>query len=167
MQSTDIEALYRILNEPRVRKYLLDDKLVSPAFIDEIFRQSLSNFASLQFGLWILREKPAAQVIGFCGLRRVEDLAETEILYALSESKWHCGYAIEATCAVKRYAFERAGLDRLIGITDLANFKSWRVLERLGMREYRPVPRRTGSFDRHHRPGEFQIMARARETGDA
>jgi [ribosomal protein S5]-alanine N-acetyltransferase len=139
MQSADVEVLHRIANEPRVRKYLFDDRSVSSACIGEIFQQSVSNFESRNFGLWILREKPAPELIGFCGLRGVEDLAETEIFYALSESKWHFGYATEATCAVQHYAFERVGLDRLIGITDMANMKSWRVLERLGMREYRPL----------------------------
>jgi [ribosomal protein S5]-alanine N-acetyltransferase len=139
MQSADVMAFHRISNEPGVRKYLFDDRPVSPACVQDIFQQSVSNFKARNFGIWILREIRMPEIVGFCGLRSVEHLVETEILYALSESKWHFGYAIEAACAVQRYAFGRAGLDRLIGIADAANVKSWRVLERLGMREYRPV----------------------------
>jgi [ribosomal protein S5]-alanine N-acetyltransferase len=86
MQSADVGALHRISNEPGVRKYLFDNRPVSPACIHEIFQQGVFNFESRNFGLWILREKPALEVIGLCGLRGVEDLPEIEIFYALSES---------------------------------------------------------------------------------
>jgi ribosomal-protein-alanine N-acetyltransferase len=159
MQSTDGGAVYQISNQSGVRKYLFDDKPVCPAFIDAIFQQSISNFEARNFGIWILRKKRTPEIVGFCGLRSVEHLAETEILYALSESKWHFGYAIEAACAVQSYAFDRARLDRLIGIADVANVKSWRVLERLGMREYRPA-----NADEHLR---YAILTRVSSTGSA
>jgi RimJ/RimL family protein N-acetyltransferase len=138
MQFADANAIHQISNQPGVRKYLFDDKPVSLAFVRETLQQSVCNFESRKFGIWTITEKRAPEVIGFCGLRSADDLAEIEILYALSESKWHCGYAIEAASAVQGYAFDRCGLNRLIGITDAANVESWRVLERLGMREYRP-----------------------------
>jgi RimJ/RimL family protein N-acetyltransferase len=159
MQSLDIGAIHQISNEPGVRKYLFDDKPVSRAFIQEVFQQSVSNFESRNFGIWILREKRTPKIVGFSRLRGVEDLAETEILYALSELKWHFGYAIEAAGAVQHYAFDRAGLDCLIGITDAANVESWRVLERLGMCEYRPA-----NADEHLR---YAIVTRMSSTGPA
>jgi RimJ/RimL family protein N-acetyltransferase len=84
MQSADVGALHRISNEPGVRKYLFDNRPVSPACIREIFQQSVFNFESRNFGLWILREKSAPEVIGFCGLRGVKDLAETEFSMRLA-----------------------------------------------------------------------------------
>ena len=35
--------------------------------------------------------------------------------------------------------------DQIVGITDVPNVSSWRVLERLGMREFRP-PNRPAAF---------------------
>ena len=136
MQSTDVGAVYQISNQSGVRKYLFDDKPVCPAFIDAIFQQSISNFEARNFGIWILRKKRTPEIVGFCGLRSVEHLAEIApavvlsfgvelggrervlddapavVLSLLSESKWHFGYAIEAACAVQSYAFDRARLDR-------------------------------------------------------
>ncbi|HEY6419372.1 MAG TPA: GNAT family N-acetyltransferase [Candidatus Binataceae bacterium] len=139
MESADIEPIHRISNEPGVRKYLFDDKAVASELIRETHQQSVTNFESRGFGIWMIREKERDEVIGFCGLRVIEDLDQVEILYALSESKWNFGYALEAARIVERYAFDRAGLGSLIGVTDRANLASWRVLEKLKMREYRPA----------------------------
>ena len=54
MQSTDVGAVYQISNQSGARKYLFDDKLVCPAFIDAIFQQSISNFEARNLGIWIL-----------------------------------------------------------------------------------------------------------------
>jgi [ribosomal protein S5]-alanine N-acetyltransferase len=138
MTGADVSAIHRIANEPGVRKYLFDDKAVTIDFVESIFQQSSVNFESRGFGIWIVKESASAELIGFCGLRYAEELKEIEILYALTESKWRLGYASEAALAVQRYAFDDAHMERLIGITDLGNHKSWRVLERLRMREYLP-----------------------------
>src|SRR5580658_7005259 len=139
MDVADLEPILRISNEPGVRRYLFDDQSVAAGVVREIYRQSVANFESRRFGIWVVRETGCDEVIGFCGLRVFEDLDEIEILYALSEAKWNVGYALEAASAVARYAFERAGLERLIGVTDDANLASWRVLEKLAMREYLPA----------------------------
>jgi [ribosomal protein S5]-alanine N-acetyltransferase len=139
MERVDVSALHRIANEPQVRKYLFDDEPVAIDLIEAVLQQSEDNFDSRRFGIWIVRERNSPEAIGLCGLRDAEELGEIEILYALSESKWRLGYATEAALAVQRYSFDHAQLERLIGITDTANHESWRVLERLGMREYRPA----------------------------
>lgn len=139
MSSADLRAVHRIANEPDVRKYLFDDKPVAIDFIEAVLEQSTIDFDLRRFGIWIVRDKNSAEVIGFCGLRHATELDVREILYALSGSRWRLGYATEAALAVQHYAFEVARLERLIGITDASNHQSWRVLERLGMREYRPA----------------------------
>jgi [ribosomal protein S5]-alanine N-acetyltransferase len=139
MLQVHIAAMHRICSEPGVRRYMFDDQPVAIEFIYEILEQSVANFAARGFGIWMISEKSGDTDIGLCGMRPVEDLGEVEILYALSDSKLGRGYAIEAARAVARYGFERAGLERLIGITDPPNVGSWRVLDKLGMREYRPA----------------------------
>jgi [ribosomal protein S5]-alanine N-acetyltransferase len=139
MQSGDVGVIHQISNEPGVYKYLFDDKPSASDFIQGIYEQSVINFESRRFGVWILLEKRTDTIVGFCGLRIVEVLSETEIFYALGESKWHFGYAIEAASVVARYAFEHARVERLIGITDAPNVGSWRVLEKLRMRECPPA----------------------------
>lgn len=139
MQRADVGAIHRIANEPGVRKFLFDDQPIAYDSVESILRQSSKNFDARRFGIWIVRERNSSDAIGFCGLRESKELGEVEILYALSEAKWRLGYATEAALAVQRYSFEDVHLERLVGITDVGNHESWRVLERLKMREYRPV----------------------------
>jgi [ribosomal protein S5]-alanine N-acetyltransferase len=146
MEQADVSQIHRIANEPGVRKYLFDDRVVASDYIGSISRQSTVSFESRGFGIWINRERNSPDAIGFCGLRDAEQLHEIEILYALIESKWRLGYATEAALAVQRYAFNHVQLERLVGMTDVGNVASWRVLEQLGMREYRP-----GKAEKHLR----------------
>lgn len=138
MCTADIDALGRIANEPGVRRYLFDDQPVTPEFIRGVLVQSVSDFEERLFGIWTVREKNVDAPIGLCGLRLVQDLGEVEILYALTESKWKHGYAFEAASSIIHYAFEVAALDQIVGITDVPNVLSRRVLEQLGMRAFRP-----------------------------
>lgn len=121
-----------------MRRYLFDDQSVTPEFIRAVLAQSVSDFEERQFGIWTVREKCVDAAIGFCGLRLVQDLGAVEVLYALTESKWKHGYAFEAASSIIHYAFELAALDEIVGITDVPNVSSWRILEKLGMREFRP-----------------------------
>ena len=139
MQANDAEEFGSICNEPGVRRYLFDDEAVAPALIREILARSASDFETRGFGLWILQEKLSERTIGFCGLRVVFELDEVEILYALSESWWRRGYALEAAQTVMRYAFDVVDLARVIGVVDAPNHASWRVLDKLVMTEFRPA----------------------------
>jgi [ribosomal protein S5]-alanine N-acetyltransferase len=138
MCAADVDAIGRIANEPGVRRYLFDDRPIAPEFIRAVLAQSVSDFEARRFGIWTVREKGADSPIGFCGLRLVQDLGEVEILYALTESKWRHGYAFEAASSIVHYAFELAGLSEIVGMTDGPNIWSWWILEKLGMREFRP-----------------------------
>ena len=81
MEATDVEPIYRIANQLGVRHFLFDDKYVSQEFIRKIHEQSVANFKSRAFGIWILTEKAIDLAIGFCGLRIAEELDEIELLY--------------------------------------------------------------------------------------
>jgi RimJ/RimL family protein N-acetyltransferase len=72
-------------------------------------------------------------VIGFCGLRRLDDASGVELLYGIAPAHWGRGLATEVAFAVLRYGFEEAGLGRILGIADKENAASRRVLEKIGM----------------------------------
>jgi RimJ/RimL family protein N-acetyltransferase len=69
-----------------------------------------------------------------CGLIRRAGLEDVDIGYAFLPRFWSRGYAVEAAQAVKAYAREVVGLTRIVAITDPANQRSIRVLEKLGLR---------------------------------
>jgi RimJ/RimL family protein N-acetyltransferase len=135
---SDIDARDRIANEPVCDGTCSTISQSLPAFIRAVLAQSVSDFEEHLFGIWTVREKGVDAPIGFCGLRLVQDLGEVEVLYTLTDSKWKHGFAFEAASSIIHYAFELAGLNQIVGITDVPNVSSWRVLEQLGMREFRP-----------------------------
>lgn len=83
------------------------------------------------FGLWALHTKDGA-FAGRAGLRHimVDDIDEIEIAYAFTRSLWGRGFAAEAATAMTRIGLSELGLPSLIGIVNVANGASRRVLEK-------------------------------------
>jgi RimJ/RimL family protein N-acetyltransferase len=75
------------------------------------------------------------QMIGAVELR-VKDVAHLggSFGWTLNRDHWGQGYAPEAAAAVLRQGFEAMGLHRIIATCDARNRKSWRGLEKLGLR---------------------------------
>jgi RimJ/RimL family protein N-acetyltransferase len=59
---------------------------------------------------------------------------EVEVDFLLGKSYWGKGYATEAGEAALNFAFEKLGLDEIVGIVHPENKASRRVLEKLGLR---------------------------------
>src|SRR4051812_46574679 len=83
-----------------------------------------------EFGhtFWIVEDNASAEILGFCGLKRVnspgagaELTGMPEIGWRLRESAWGKGIAKEAAIASLDLAFDRFGFDRVIAITIPAN----------------------------------------------
>jgi RimJ/RimL family protein N-acetyltransferase len=129
----DVDALHALCVDPRVRRHLFDDRILSRDEVAEIVRASEASFAARGFGHFGLRLRGEPALRGLCGLAYLERLGGVEILYLLDPSLWGRGLACEAARAVLAFGFEKAGLERILGETDLPNGASLRLLERLGM----------------------------------
>ena len=57
-----------------------------------------------------------------------------EIDYALAKTHWGRGFAPEAAGAVLCWGFQKRRLSRISSLADVRNRRSWRVMEKLGMR---------------------------------
>ena len=84
--------------------------------------------------------------IGFVGLNEPRFEAHftpaVEIGWRLARGAWGHGYATEAARAVLAYAFDELQLDEVVSFTTVENWRSRRVMERIGM-SYDPA----GDFD--------------------
>jgi ribosomal-protein-alanine N-acetyltransferase len=114
-----------------VRHYFWDGEVISKERAEGAIKEALQDFERYGFGLWVAEEGEA--LIGFCGLRHLDHGPQVEILYGISPSRWGRGFATEVAVEVLRYGFHRAGLDRIVGIADMENAASRRVLEKIGM----------------------------------
>src|SRR5262245_39721248 len=89
VRAEDEEALFRLWNDPQVRRYLWDDQSVAREVVQEQIAFSQQEFRERGFGMFglFLMERPG-DLIGFCGLRRIDDGTDVEVLYGLLPDLW-------------------------------------------------------------------------------
>ena len=127
----DLDDLHRLWTDPAVREFFWDGETISRERAKAAVKEGIGEFDRHGFGLWVAEE--AERLVGFCGLRPLDNAPEVEVLYGIAPSRWGEGFATEAALAMLRYGFEEAGLDRILGIADRENVASRRVLEKIGM----------------------------------
>jgi ribosomal-protein-alanine N-acetyltransferase len=102
----------------------------SDAFVDRIE----AHFDRHGYGLWAVED--GTGFVGFTGLMWASFEAPftpaLEVGWRLARSAWGKGYATEAAVASLRRGFEAE--DSIVSFTALVNERSWRVMERIGMR---------------------------------
>jgi RimJ/RimL family protein N-acetyltransferase len=134
LRREDEEPLYRLWNDPEVRRYLWDDQPVSREQVAEQIEISLRHFETLGFGQFALFPlQDPGLLIGFAGLRPFGERRDIELLYALDPPWWSGGLATEAAFAVLRFGFEELGLEEVYAGADPPNLPSFQLMERLGM----------------------------------
>jgi RimJ/RimL family protein N-acetyltransferase len=137
----DLDVLWEIWRDPDVRRYLFDDQPVARERAAGILDDCLAQ-APDGLGLWMLRDRPANQVVGCAGLLRVTTSAKydaelagaIEPLVVLAPRVWRRGYAREALRAVLAYGFGPLELARIAAVNDVPNAASDRLVRHLGFR---------------------------------
>lgn len=133
LESGDLAAMHRVFNDLAVRRYLWDDKPVSLEMARSCLERSARDFSERGVGLFGVRLRGEAELIGLCGLRWEEGIGGMEIMYCLLPEWWGRGLATEAARACLRYAFDGAGLGRVFGGADAPNVASLQIIKKLGM----------------------------------
>jgi RimJ/RimL family protein N-acetyltransferase len=133
----DAEAFLALGSDPAILRYVghpgggltsLEQALA------EMRARPLADYHKHGFGRWAVVHKADGKVIGFAGLKRLEDLGgEVDLGYRFLPAYWGKGLATEASRPVVEYGFTRLGLRRIIGLVDPENVASVRVLEKVGM----------------------------------
>ena len=138
---TDTEAMHRVFGDAQVMRF--GDGVQTPQWVHDWLCRCLETYQQKPgTGPWAVVEKRSAETMGYCGLFHFPDVGgrpETEIGYRLARPYWGQGYATEAVCAVRDYAFETLGLSRVIALIDPQNVASIRVAEKAGMQYERAV----------------------------
>jgi RimJ/RimL family protein N-acetyltransferase len=130
----DAEAFYELHRDPAVTRFTGDGPITDVAHARTILCAfPIADYRKYGFGRWACVLKASGQVIGFAGLKYLDDLEEVDVGYRLRPEHWGVGLATEATRAVLRYGFEQLRLAQIIGLVDPANLASVRVLEKAGL----------------------------------
>ena len=128
----DLDPLHRLWTHPDVRRHLWDDEVIPRGRAEAAITDALEDFEKHDLGLWVA-ENDEGVLVGFCGLRHLEEEPEVEVFYGVAPTETGRGLATQMASAMLHHGFERIGLPRILGITDKANTASRRVLEKAGM----------------------------------
>ena len=135
--------------QPDVRRFLFDGAAPSAAEVAEAIEESIGDFASGGYGIWLIQQAgQAAALIGTAGLRPLEDLG-LEIFYSLVPDSWRRGYATEAARAVLAHALGTLRLPEVLAEVDEGNTASVAVVKRLGMTPFAVAPGVLGPMTRY------------------
>lgn len=137
-EAADEERFYGIMNRPEVMEHL--GGVQTPEEWNAAFMRISSFTRDFGHTFWIVEEKTSGEMLGFCGLKRVnapgagELTGQHEIGWRLRPEAWGKGIAKEAAIASLDLAFSRYGAPHVIAMTIPANRSSQGLMERLGMR---------------------------------
>lgn len=131
--ASDDDLLHQTLTDPFVRKYLMDDEVISYEKAKEFILISEKQFEQKSCGLWKIMLKETDAYAGLAGLWPFFNEEQPQLLYGLLPKNLKNGYAAEASKAVIDYAFTTLNFTYLIAACDAPNTQSQKVAERLNM----------------------------------
>ncbi|HUI24870.1 MAG TPA: GNAT family N-acetyltransferase [Candidatus Kryptonia bacterium] len=128
----DVQAVFAYASDPEITRYVEWYPHRTPADSARYIERCLEDHPDLQtFAVEHLIEQ---RVIGAIDLRIVSRLWRLgEIGYTIARPYWGQGYNVEAGMLAIDYGFAELGLRRIQAICDVANRRSYRTMEKLGM----------------------------------
>jgi RimJ/RimL family protein N-acetyltransferase len=129
----DLDPFAALNADPVVMEHF--PSLLDRAESDALAGRIRAHFAEHGYGLWAVEVDGA--FAGFTGLcwSEVTGSAELEVGWRLARPYWGRGLATEAATAALAHGL--AQVPRVVSFTALVNERSWRVMERIGMRRER------------------------------
>ncbi len=149
----DAPAYHTVVSDPDVLRYTGESPVASIAETLEILRtRPLRDYAVHGFGRMACVYQESNELIGFCGLKRLEMFGnEVDIGYRFLSRYWGLGLAIESAAALYAQGKNELQLARIIGLVMPENSASVRVLEKLGMQREKAIrfPGADRDFDQY------------------
>ena len=146
----DLASFARLSADAEVMRFIGDGAPWPPQVAEQRFGRILEQWKAYDFGWRSAFERETGRWVGFLGLNYVPVEAvevpdgEVEIGWWLEPAAWGRGLATEGARALRDEAFERVGLERIIGRFQPANAASGRIMEKLAMHFERDAVGRHG-----------------------
>jgi RimJ/RimL family protein N-acetyltransferase len=107
MQADDFDALHQIFTDPKVMASFGGELLTADQMLAWL-RRNLDHQEQFGYGLFAVVRKADSMLIGDCGLEHmmIEGHPAAELGYDFRSDAWNQGFATEAACAVRDYAFQ-------------------------------------------------------------
>jgi RimJ/RimL family protein N-acetyltransferase len=131
----DAEEYFPLVSLPEVIRFTGDEPCRS---VDEVRAQlaarPIRDYAVHGFGRMACIERSTGRLVGFSGLKYLEDMDEIDVGYRFLPDCWGKGYATESARAIMDYEVAHHGIKRVIGLVEPANSGSVNVLTKLGLK---------------------------------
>jgi len=132
--SADYQDLLEYLSDPNVARFQF-----SPPYSADQVAALVESQGAVRVGdpgvALVLVAELKRRVIGDCQLTiHSLDDRQAEIGFRFNPQFTGRGLATQAVSAVLGFAFGRLGMHRVVSCTDVRNERSWRLMERVGMR---------------------------------
>jgi RimJ/RimL family protein N-acetyltransferase len=128
----DVDAMYQLMTVPDVIRYVGNKPAQSKQdTLDYLQQHPLRDYQVYGYGRFACVWKETGQVIGFSGIKYLEEIQETELGYRFLPEFWRMGLATEAGAAVIQFA-KSLGLTRLVAVIHPENSGSAQVATKLG-----------------------------------
>lgn len=122
--------------DPRVMEFF--PNVMTREESDAMFDRMVQFRAERGFGLWAVEIPGVTEFAGLLGLTAPRFEAHftpcVEIGWRLCAEHWGRGYATEGAKAALEFGFEQLGLEEIVSLTTPQNVRSWRVMEKIGMK---------------------------------
>lgn len=131
----DAAAYWPLVSDPQVMRFLGGEQpqQTLDAVRDVLRTRPLRDYAVHGFGRMACIERSSGKLVGFCGLKRLEDIGEVDIGYRFIPESWGKGYATESARALIAHGIPAYGLHRVIAFVEPGNLASAKVLRKLGL----------------------------------
>jgi [ribosomal protein S5]-alanine N-acetyltransferase len=142
MVAEDLDGLLAIFGDPVVMAAFGEEPLTREQ-TSRWLERNLAHQREHGYGLFAVRLKESGRLIGDCGLEllTVSEEQVAELGYDFRSDHWNQGYATEAACAVRDYAFGTLRLPRLVSLIRAGNAASARVAEKTGLEKVAEIER--------------------------
>jgi RimJ/RimL family protein N-acetyltransferase len=174
-EAADVEPLMAMDADPEVMRYIGAGTVIQPDRDRALraVRRWRDQWDEQGFGMCSVIVRETGEYVGWVTLAVPNFLPEilpaVEIGWRLRRDCWGQGYATEAAAELLRFGLTEAGLDRLVSIRDVANTRSQRVMDKLGLRfEFHTTVPATGQSVAVHaitrpNPGAHEVHSNVAE----
>ena len=135
MNENDYDALYKILADNEIMQhypYIFDEARIR-GWID----RNIERYRVFGFGLWAVCLKDSGEMIGDCGLtmQLIGGVIKPEIGYHIRRDMQRKGYAKEAACKCRDWAFENTPFNVIYSYMKYTNIPSANTAMSYGCRQ--------------------------------
>lgn len=155
-RADQLDDLMRLHGDPVIARYLTaHGQPWSRDEAEEALTHWRELFATQRLGKLRAVRKSDGVLVGRAGYGVYPITGEPEIGYSLYREHWGNGYATEAASALRDWLYRETAWDHFIGMADVRNAASLKILGAIGMERTHLGPNETGQvcqFFIHRRP---------------